>query len=367
MTERAKTTASASRPERRTFIKLSLATFLTGSATGGAFAQTAWTALGQPVSRIPWLQDVRRVIIDTDPGTDDLLALLMLLGSPTITTDAITVAPGNVEYAQEIRNALYLAERFGNGKVPVYRGLDHPLMGHPYPRAGFIHGRSGLGELNIPDEGLPLSKGSAATAIVNIVSEHPGEVTLLALGGLTNIALALLLDQSIATKIRGIVVVGGRYQGIGTNVSFNSMVDPEAADLVLKSGAPIVMTGDLGQDAMLGPADFDRIRSFHTKRSDIFIKSNVGRLHFEMEQRHKPGATYNDPLAAAMVIDPSIIEQFEQVHVSVELNGSETRGAYVFGATHIFTGDSVLPNVAIASQGNPARFRNVVFQALRRA
>lgn len=332
----------------------------------GARGQAAWTALGQPVPSVDWLNGVRRVIVDTDPGTDDLLALLMLLGAPGLGIEAITVAPGNVEYDQEVRNALYVARLFGNGTIPVFRGLGHPLLNRSYPHAGFIHGASGLGELVVPDGGAPAAAGHAATAIVDIVSRFPGEVVLLGLGGLTNIASALIVDPAIAGKLRGIVLVGGRYEGIGTNVSFNSMVDPEAADIVMRSGAPIVMTGDLGPDAMLGPADFERIGGLHTRRSEIFLRSNTERLRFEMQTRHKPGATYNDPLAAAMLLDPAIIDRFEQVHVAVELNGTETRGAYVFGGTHLYTGELLPPNAAIAAHGGGQRFRDVVFRALQR-
>jgi len=344
----------------------------TGAAlAGGLFAagigraQTAWTVLGQPVAALPWLKDVRRVVIDTDPGTDDLLAIMMMLGNRRVTTDAITVTPGNIGYEQEVRNALFLSQTLSNGRIPVYRGINHPLMDKPYPAAGFIHGRYGFGDFVVPDVALKPASGHAAAAIGRIVSDHPGEVVLLALGGLSNIALALLLDPSIARKAKGIVIVGGRYEGIGTAVSFNAMVDPEAADIVLRSGLPIAMTGDLGPSAMLTPADFDQIATFNTPKSRLFLQTNAERLKFEMEKRHKPGATYSDPMAAAMILDPSVAEAFEAVHMTTELNGTETRGAYVFGGTHIYTGDALPPNVAVCTAASHEKFRAVIFEALR--
>ncbi|MBB2205708.1 nucleoside hydrolase [Gluconacetobacter takamatsuzukensis] len=335
------------------------------TCAGRSRAQTAWTVLGQPVASVPLLHDVRRVIIDTDPGTDDLLAIVMMLGSSRIVTEAITVTPGNIGYEQEVRNALFLVQTLNGGKTPVHRGSDHPLLSRPYPAAGFIHGRNGLGDMALPEVTLKPAPEPAAIAISRIVSAHPGEVVLLALGGLTNIALALLLDPSIARKARGIVIVGGRYEGIGTSVSFNAMVDPEAADIVLRSGLPIAMTGSLGETEMLTQADFDQIRTFGTAKSDLFLKSNAARLKFETEKRHKPGATYADPFAAAMVLDPSVALAFEAVHVTVELGGTETRGAYVFGGTHIYTGDVLPANVAICTKGSARIFRETVFQALR--
>lgn len=328
-------------------------------------AQTAWTVLGQPVASVPWLRDVRRVIIDTDPGTDDLLAIIMMLGSTRITTEAITVTPGNIGYEQEVRNTLFLVQTLKNGTIPVHRGIDHPLLGRSYPAAGFIHGRYGFGDMVVPEVALKPAPDHAALAISRIVSAHPGEMVLLALGGLSNIALALLLDPSIARKARGIVIVGGRYEGIGTSVSFNAMVDPEAADIVLRSGLPITMTGSLGETEMLTQADFDQIATFGTAKSALFLKSNAERLKFETEKRHKPGATYADPFAATMVLDPSVALQFEAVHVAVELSGTETRGSYVFGGTHIYTGDALPANVAICTRASHEIFRDTVFQALR--
>ncbi|WP_158093351.1 nucleoside hydrolase [Acetobacter sp. DsW_063] len=334
-------------------------------SSGRVLGQAAWTVLGQPLSSLPWLQDVRRVIIDTDPGTDDLLAIMMMLSSTRITTEAITVTPGNIGYEQEVRNALYLSKTLTDGKIPVHRGVDHPLLNRPYPAAGFIHGRYGLGDMVVPEVALRPAPEHASVAISRIVSAHPGEVVLLALGGLSNIALALLLDPSIARKARGVVIVGGRYEGIGTAVNFNAMVDPEAADIVLRSGLQIAMTGGLGPTEMLTQADFDHIKTFGTQKSEIFLKSNAERLKFETEQRHKPGATYADPFAAAMVLDPSVASEFEAVNVKVELNGVETRGEYVFGGTHIYTGDALPPNVAICSKGSVEKFRAQVFKALR--
>ncbi|GBQ71305.1 inosine-uridine nucleoside N-ribohydrolase [Ameyamaea chiangmaiensis NBRC 103196] len=350
---------------RRRFLSGSAA--LAGTLLGRtrAHAQAAWTVLGTPVDSVAWLRDVRRVIIDTDPGTDDLLAIMMMLGARTIVTEAVTVTPGNIGYDQEVRNALWLAQTLTDGRVPVYRGIDHPLMNRPYPVAGFIHGRYGFGDMVVPEVALRPGPEHAATAIVRIVSAHPGEVVLLALGGLSNIALALLLDPSIARKARGIVMVGGRYEGIGTPVSFNAMVDPEAADIVLRSGLPIVMTGDLGRTVMLTQADFDHIRGFNTDKSRIFLESNAGRLAFETTKRHKPGATYADPFAASLVLAPAVAQAFEAVHMTVELSGTETRGAYVFGGTHIYTGDALPPNVVVCTRASADMFRDTVFKALQ--
>jgi len=328
-------------------------------------AQTAWTALGEPVKSVGWLKDVTRVIVDTDPGTDDLLAIIMMLGSRRVMTEAITVTPGNIGYEQEVRNALFLSQTLNNGKTPVYRGIDHPLLSRSYPSAGFIHGRYGFGDMVVPEVALKPQPEHAANAISKIVSAHPAEVVLLALGGLSNIALALLLDPSIAQKARGIMIVGGRYEGIGTAVSFNSMVDPEAADIVMRSGLPIAMTGDLGPTAMLTQADFDKIATFKTPKSELFLKSNAERLKFETEKRHKPGATYSDPMAACMILDPSVALEFEAVHITVELSGTETRGSYVFGGTHIYTGDALPPNADVCTKASHDKFRAIIFDALR--
>ncbi len=333
-----------------------------------AHAQTAWSPLGSPTGPIPALTGHHRVIIDTDPGNDDALAILMCLSAPNLTVEAITVCPGNVRYEQEVRNALYLVELGGRaGKVPVHAGMTHPLLNRPYPTATFIHGKDGLGAVSVPDVKQKVEDEHAVDAIRRIVKRYPGEVLIMALGGLTNVAMALLREPAIAKDIKGVLFVGGKYATPGSAPGYNVLVDPEAAQIVLSSGAPITMSGGLGQYSVMTDADFDHVAAFDTARSRFFMQSNDLRRRFEKEKRGVTGSTNPDPIAVALAINPAVGVKWVQLYMQVELSGEFTRGQLVYG-TNIYTGEATPPpNVNLCVEASNAEFKKLVFQTLAKA
>ena len=161
----------------------------------GAPGSTIIPPAGLPVDK-PRLTGVRRVIVDTDPGNDDALAILMALSLPALRVDAITVCPGNMGLDgadQQVRNALFVVDLAGaSGKVPVHRGMTRPILGRPYPVASFIHGPYGLGDVEVTAVTQKVDPEHAVDAMRRIVNGSPGEVTILALGGLTNVAATIL-------------------------------------------------------------------------------------------------------------------------------------------------------------------------------
>src|SRR5262245_4798450 len=167
----------------------------------------------------PRLAGVRRVIVDTDPGNDDALAILMALSAPSLQVEAVTVCPGNMGiegYEQQLRNALFMVDLAGaSGRVPVYRGMARPILGRPYPVASFIHGQYGLGEVEVTAVKQTVEPEHAVDAMRRIVKSAPGEMAILALGGLTNVAMAILRDESFVPDLRGVIFVGGKYEGPG--------------------------------------------------------------------------------------------------------------------------------------------------------
>ncbi len=176
---------------------------LAGGIGPGELLQAQSTSAITPPNGIalaqPRLQGIRRVILDTDPGNDDALALLMALASPQLVVDAVTVCPGNMGtegYDQQVRNALYVVELAGKGgKIPVYRGMPRPLLNRPYPVATFIHGKYGLGDVSVPEVKQKPEAEHAVDRMLRSVQAAPGEITILALGGLTNVAMAILRDR----------------------------------------------------------------------------------------------------------------------------------------------------------------------------
>jgi inosine-uridine nucleoside N-ribohydrolase len=318
----------------------------------------------------PRLRGIRRVIIDTDPGNDDALALLMAMAAPELVVDAITVCPGNMGtegYDQQVRNALFLVDLAGKGgRIPVYRGMAKPLLNRPYPVATFIHGKYGLGDVEVPNVKQKPEAENAVDMMIQAVNAAPNEITILALGGLTNVAMAVLRDPGFAGKLKGILFVGGRYATPGMPPSYNVLVDPEAADIVFSSGAVITLNAaDISnRDSVLVAEDYDHATSLNTKRSRFFIASNNLRRAYEMKYRGASGSVNADPMAVSLAIDPSIGIRFMQVFVRVELEGEYTRGMLVYG-DDIYSGHAIPPaNTDVCIQANAAKFKALVFRTL---
>ncbi|NPD65928.1 hypothetical protein HN018_14420 [Lichenicola cladoniae] len=311
---------------------------------------------------LPRLLNNHRVIIDTDPGNDDAIAILMALDAPNLQVEAITIAPGNIRYDKEVRNALYVVELAGYaGKVAVHPGMTHPILDRPYSTSTFIHGTDGLGKAAVPTVRQQPDPEHAVDAIRRIVRRYPGEVVILALGGLTNVAMALLRDPAIASMIKGIQFVGSAGNAVP---SFNSMVDPEAADIVLRSGAPVTMGLGRQYDSLLTRADFDHVASFDTPRSRFFMQSNELRLTFEMSARNAPGSVNADPLATAMVIDPGIGIKFKAIHARVELEGELTRGDILYGENRYSMVPTLPANVNLCTEASNDDFKRILFATL---
>jgi inosine-uridine nucleoside N-ribohydrolase len=314
---------------------------------------------------LPRLLDNHRVIIDTDPGNDDAIAILMALSAPNLKVEAITVCPGNLDYDKELHNALYVVEVAGKaGQVPVHAGARHPILGKTYPTATFIHGKYGLGGVEVPTVRQQIDPEHASLAIIRIVRQYPGEVVILALGGLTNVALALLLDPGIAKLIKGVQFVGGAQAAVP---GFNVLADPEAAHVVLNSGVPFTLGLGGPGDTILTPADFDVIRAFNTARSRFFIASNELRLTFEMSARGAPGSVNGDPMAAALIIDPSIGLAYKAIVARVELEGEYTRGVLLYGENRYSLAPTPAANANLCIRASNEKFKALLFETLKRS
>lgn len=313
----------------------------------------------------------QRVILDVDPGNDDALALLLALDAPTLQVEAVTVCPGNLgpDYAQQVRNALYLVELAGRaGRVPVHAGMARPLLNKPYPVASFIHGRSGLGRVEVPEVAQKADPEHAVDAIIRLVNGSPGQITIAALGGLTNVAMAILRDPAVARNAKGILFVGGRYATPGLAPGYNVLADPEAAHVVLTSGANLTFVGTdvFRNDSQLTDGDFERIAGFNTPRSRFFIASNDLRRTFEQANRGLAGSTNPDPITIATLINPAIGLRYVPLYMHVELQGESTRGLLVYG-DNIYTGQPApAPNVRFCVSADGPAFKEMIFALLRK-
>ncbi|MEO1777811.1 MAG: nucleoside hydrolase [Pseudomonadota bacterium] len=275
----------------------------------------------------------RKIIIDTDPGQDDAVAILLALASPDeIEVLGITAVAGNVPLELTAKNALVICELAGKTDVPVLAGCDRPL-GRALVTAEHVHGSSGLDGPDLPDPTMALTDGHAVDFIIDTLrSEAPGTVTLCPLGPLTNIATALQRAPDIADRVQQIVLMGGAYFEVGNitpTAEFNIYVDPEAADIVFKSGIDIVvMSLDVTHKALVTKPRNDAFRALGTPVGVAVAQMTDFFERFDKEKYGSAGAPLHDPCVTAYVIRPDLFTG-RHVNVTVETTSELTMGMTV--------------------------------------
>ncbi|MEP7367413.1 MAG: nucleoside hydrolase [Acidobacteriota bacterium] len=277
----------------------------------------------------PASESPRRIILDTDPGIDDAMAILLALRSPELKVEAITVVAGNVPVDLGTDNALKLVELAGRTDVIVAKGSARPLQ-RKLVTTELIHGQNGLGEVVLPSPRKALDRRHAVEVIRELIQASPGQITLVPVGPLTNIALAFLQYPDLAAKTREIILMGGTV-GAG-NVTpaaeANIYHDAEAARIVFESGVPLVMV-DLTAcaQARLTRNDAARLRA-STDPVARFVGA-IAQPYLSFAERFGPGgAAIHDALAVGIAADSSVVKSFKAVHVDVE-----TKGEFAYGAT----------------------------------
>jgi purine nucleosidase len=273
----------------------------------------------------------RIFLIDTDTASDDAVALIMALKATDVWVAAITVVAGNVGVDQACRNALYTAELCGSD-VPVYRGAEAPLR-RPLEDASWFHGRDGLGDHGYPAPRRSVEALHAADAIIKIAEDHPG-LTVVTLGPLTNLAMALRRKPDLARLVGRCVVMGGApccEGNVTPAAEFNIWCDPEAARAVMRGGLPVELVGwQLCRgDAVLNLNDIERVRGLGTRLADFAIDCNSTAQAAYLEQTGEHGISLPDPVAMAIAIDPAISTGSSTHYVDVEIDSSLTRGMTV--------------------------------------
>jgi purine nucleosidase len=268
-----------------------------------------------------------RVVIDTDPGVDDALALLLAMRSPQLKIEGITAVAGNVPLTLTLPNALRMVEIAGRDDIPVAAGASGPLL-RRLVTATYAHGENGLGGAVFPEPKRKPVATPAPEFIRQIVRKYPGEITLLTIGPLTNIAAALNSDQDLARMVRALVMMGGSLSGgnITPAAEFNIYVDPEAARIVFQSGIPITMVGlDVTRKTSLTEEHVRVLEAAQNPVSQAAATIARNALNHNRERGFLVGPNMHDSLAVAGFIDPSIL-QFQDYYVDVETTGELTAG-----------------------------------------
>jgi purine nucleosidase len=275
---------------------------------------------------------MRTFLIDTDTASDDAVALVMALRAPDVRVAGITVVSGNVPLAQATANALYSAEMSGATDVPVFSGCDRPLLREP-SYADWFHGSDGMGEQNYPPAKKRPESVHGVDAIVELVRANPG-LTLVTLGPLTNIAMAIRREPRIVRDVARCVVMGGNpccEGNVTPAAEFNIWVDPEAAAIVFGAGLPIEMVGwQLCRGvASLDPSDIAHVRALNTTLAHFAIDCNRTAMKAHQTQTGEIGIGLPDPVAMAVAIDPTIATGTSAHRVGIECDSELTRGQTV--------------------------------------
>jgi inosine-uridine nucleoside N-ribohydrolase len=271
----------------------------------------------------------KRVIIDTDPGTDDAMAIILALNSPELKVEALTVVPGNVDGRQGLENALKIVSLAGRCDVTVAGGAQHPLN-QKLITAQFWHGKNGLADVELPPSKCKPDPRFGPDLIIELVHKYPHEITLIPVGPLTNIALAVSKDPSIASLVKDIVIMGGSITGGNVNGAAEANIynDPEAAQIVFNAGWMVTMVGsDVGERTLITRKYLAQLQSSRGLQSD-FIAKIADFYLTRSEKSGYSGAAMYDPLAVGTVIDPTLVT-LKEMHVDVETRGEFTRGETV--------------------------------------
>ncbi len=274
----------------------------------------------------------RRIIIDTDPGQDDAVAILLALGSAEIEVAGITAVAGNVPLALTEKNARKICELAGRPDIEVFAGAVRPLM-RALVTAEEVHGQTGLNGPQLPEPEMALQDRHAVDFLVEtLMREESGSITLCALGPLTNIALALIREPKIAPRIREIVLMGGGFfegGNITPAAEFNIHVDPHAADIVFRSGVPIVMMPlDVTHKALTTAKRIDAIRGLGTRIGDAVAAMLEFFERFDEEKYGTDGGPLHDPCVIAYLLRPELFAG-RTCNVTVETTSELTMGMTV--------------------------------------
>jgi inosine-uridine nucleoside N-ribohydrolase len=330
-------------------------------------------ALAQPASAA-----AKKIILDTDPGSDDAMALMLTLNSPELDVRAVTVVPGNVTAVQGLENALRMVSLANRCDIPVAAGAQHPLF-QKLITAEFWHGKNGLANIELPASKCNVDPRFGPDLIIQLVHASPHEITLVPVGPLTNIALAVEKDPSIVPLVKEVILMGGSISGGNVNAAAEANIynDPEAAQIVFQAGWPLTMVGlDVGDKTLLSQKHLEQLAQTHGPVND-FIYSVAKYLINRSAQFGWPGTPMYDPLAVGVAIDATLVKASE-MHVDVETRGEFTRGETVanrhgavernvlHGDHYVIEGvDKVVPNAKVCIDVDADRFLQLFVSRIR--
>lgn len=301
-----------------------------------------------------------KLVIDTDTGSDDAVALMLALGNPKVSVELITTVAGNVPIVLATENALATIALMG-AHVPVHSGMSKPLTRELHT-AQNVHGQDGMSGALIPREARKAAGQDAVAQLIEISKKYPGELTLITLGPLTNIAAALLQDPDVLSRYKDIYMMAGSPEGWGNvtaSAEFNVWCDPESFKIVLNSGKRLTMVGwNISRDAaVIGAPEEKIIREIGTARAAYLIDINQTLAVFCRDVTNLPGFDLPDPITVAVAIAPEMIRRSELVSMDVSCS-EEMRGTLIIDRRHT----AGAPNVDVIWEVDRQTFLNSIYK-----
>ena len=309
---------------------------------------------------------MKKVILDCDPGMDDSMAIVMAAKSPTLELLAVTTVSGNYPVEVTSVNARKVLEMLGRQDIPAAKGMAHPMV-RPAPPDPFTHGADGQAENFLPEPSMPLAEEHAVDLMIRLVKEHPGEVTILCTGPMSNLAMALVKEPGLAGQIAGVVAISGAFglnkyaflnaTGDTPQSEWNVYVDPEAAKIVYESGVPLVALGlDVAThfDVNFSQEDIAAFGDSPRPEARLLYQS----IRFASGRGFAADTTIIDCMAVAYAIDPTLVRTFRG-RVGIETQSPLTLGMTVLDRRHHYVWEQ-LPLVEIGEEADHGRFLHLL-------
>ena len=270
----------------------------------------------------------KKILFDTDPGIDDSLAILLALASPELSLEGLSVVHGNCALEQATCNALSVLELAHANNIPVAKGCELPLV-QPSLLAPETHGDTGIGYAKLPEPQSKPSGQHGSDFLIEQIMSNPGEFTLVAIGPLTNVALAIRQEPRIVGALKELVIMGGaiRHEGNTTALAeFNTYVDPHAAHIVFHAGIPTTLVPlDVTYQCVLTKLDVERLLQIDSPLTHFITDATRFYMEFHDEYQGVEGCVINDPLALALTFAPQLCN-YQKLPVDVDISGGVSMG-----------------------------------------
>ncbi|MEJ2710143.1 MAG: nucleoside hydrolase [Anaerolineales bacterium] len=307
----------------------------------------------------------KRILIDTDPGIDDSLAILLALASPEVKVEALTVVSGNCSAQQGVTNALSVLELAGAAHIPVAQGVPVPLV-QPLLIATETHGEVGIGYAQLPQPKTAPDPRHAVDLIIETLLAAPGEISLVAIGPLTNLAMAIRKEPRLVSAVKEVIIMGGAIRAGGNTTplaEFNVYCDPHAAHIVFHSGMPITLVPlDVTYQAILTQNDVDSLLQIPSPISRFVAESTRFYMEFHDAYQNIKGCVINDPLALALTFAPDLVET-EALYVDVDVSGGVSMGKTF---ADFYRMEQKEPNMHVALQVQARQFMQCFLERMQR-